>query len=131
MERKNAPRTETETIRIQPLEPAHHASLLEAATEALRTGVFPSPFPAEEIPGQDWKLQAGDPDVDPLENEYVGDEMPGGGMPTPDQGNVDDIGRVYGLTDIDAGSLVLGEELIGRRDAHRWELDPRSKDEEE
>lgn len=80
-----------------------------------------------EIPGEA-VLRAGDPDVNLLENEYSGDEVPGGSMPTPDQNNVDDVGRAYGLTDEDSGVLVSTEELQARRDRHRWELDPRSKD---
>ena len=49
-------------------------------------------------------------------------------MPTPDQGNVDEIGRAYGVQEIDSGALVLGDDVIKRRDAKRAELDPSTKD---
>jgi len=74
------------------------------------------------------ELRAGDPDVDLLESEYNGEEIPGGSMATPDQNDVDDVDRAYGLTDEDGGDVVLSEESRARRDRHRWELDPRSKD---
>ncbi len=80
-----------------------------------------------EIPGEA-DLRAGDPDVSLLDNEYSGEELPGGSMTTPDQNNVDDVGRAYGLTDEDSGALQSAEELQSRRDRHRWELDPRSRD---
>jgi hypothetical protein len=88
--------------------------------EAMRTGMTVGDGPLPAVPGEDERLQVGDPDVDPLENELSGDELPGGDMPTPDQSNVDEIGRAYGLTDQDSGSLVLGDDLLVRRDARRW-----------
>ena len=42
-------------------------------------------------------MRVGDPDDDSLANEYVGEDLPGGSTPTPDQSNVDEIGRAYGL----------------------------------
>lgn len=112
-------------------EPPHAESLTAVAAEALRSGVTdPVERSAEApVPGEE-RLQAGDPDVDPLENELSGDEIPGGDMTTPDQNNVDDIGRAAGVTDLDTGALTSGEELFRRRDERRWELDPRSKDPE-
>lgn len=113
-------------------EPPHASSLTDVTAEALRSGLSPLPSDADdEIPGgDDARLRAGDPDVDPLDNEYSGDEMPGASMPAPDQNNLDEVGRAYGLTDIDSGALSSTEELLTRRDAHRFELDPRSKDPE-
>ena len=49
------------------------------------------------MPGEGDVLQVGDEAVDPLQNAYVGDEAPGGDMPTPDQDLVDEIGRAYGV----------------------------------
>jgi hypothetical protein len=111
-------------------EPPHERSLTAVATEAAATGVKgrPTAGSGEEIPGEDARLSAGDPDVDPLDNEYSGDEIPGGSSPSPDQNNVDEIGRAYGVSNLDDGSLVSPEDLLEKRDQHRWELDPRSKD---
>ena len=86
------------------------------------------PADDEPLPGES-SLQAGDPDVDPLDNEYTGDQIPGGATPTPDQNDVDEVGRAYGLPDT-ADGLVSTEEQVSRRDQERWELDPRSKDRE-
>lgn len=110
-------------------EPRHQSSLTDIAAKAAQRGVVDSPLQGsqDEVPGEA-VFRAGDPDVDLLDNEYSGEEVPGGSMPTPDQNNVDDVGRAYGLTDEDSGALVSAEELLARRDRHRWELDPRSKD---
>jgi hypothetical protein len=69
-------------------------------------------------------MRAGDPDDDGLANEYVGEDIPGGSTPTPDQNEVDEIGRAYGLQDEDNGSLRTGSEVLARRDRHRFELRP-------
>ena len=65
------------------------------------------------------RIRVGDPDDDALSNEYVGDDTPGGSTPTPDQGNVDDIGRAYGLQDEDSGELRTSTELMETRDRRR------------
>lgn len=72
-------------------------------------------------------LTAGDVDADWQSAETVGDEAPGGDNPTPDQDVVDDIGRALGVEYEDDEELQGGAE-IAERDAHRWELDPNSKD---
>jgi hypothetical protein len=97
----------------------HNSSPTAIAAEAMRSGLFP-PKREEEIPGEDNRLRSGDPDVDPLRNEYVGEEMPGGSMPTPDQNNVDEVGRLYGVNELDSGALRAAEELLERRDARGW-----------
>jgi hypothetical protein len=102
-------------------EPPHNTTLTGVAAEAARSGLYPEPDRPEEVPGEDKLLRAGDPDVDPLRNLYSGEELPGGSTSTPDQGNVDDMGRAYGLTDQDTGALRSAEELAERRDAHRWD----------
>jgi hypothetical protein len=112
-------------------EPPHHSSITDIMDRAAETGVSPLDAEDEAIPGDDDSLRAGDPDVDPLLNEYSGEEAPGGPNPTPDQNDVDAIGRLYGVSESDESELVLGEELIERRDRARWENDPRSKDETE
>lgn len=100
-------------------EPPHDASLTACATEALRTGLYPHKE-MEEIPGQDELLRAGDPDADPLENLYSGEELPGGSATSPDQGGIDELGRLAGLGAMDSGELQSAEELAELRDRHRW-----------
>jgi hypothetical protein len=93
------------------------------AAEALRTGVLPETADrTDKIPGEDETIRVGDPDDDPLANEYVGEETPGGSSPTPDQSVVDEIGRAYGLQEEDSGSLRSAGEVLTRRDRHRFEL---------
>ena len=75
-------------------------------------------------------LTAGDVDAKWDDAYSVGDEAPGGDNPTPDQNEVDAIGRALGTEYADGEELMGGEE-IEERDEHRWELDPDSKDEEE
>lgn len=67
-------------------------------------------------------MRVGDPDDSWLLNEYVGEETPGGSTPTPDQNDVDAIGRVYGLQEEDSGALRSSAEVLARRDRHRSEL---------
>lgn len=111
-------------------EPPHDETLTGLAMDTLRTGVHPGRA-AEQVPGEDELLRAGDPDADPLGNLLSGEELPGSSAATPDQNNVDDIGRVAGLGEEDDGSargLRSAEEVLEQRDARRWELDPRSSD---
>lgn len=109
-------------------EAPHENSLTALAAEAWRTGVLPGRSrqikTQDRIPGEDEKIRAGDPDDDSLANEYVGDETPGGSASTPDQNEVDQIGRAYGLQEEDTGSLRTAEEVLTRRDRHRVELKP-------
>jgi hypothetical protein len=91
------------------------------AAEALRTGIVRGAVRRRpEL--RDETLLVGDPDDRGLANEYVGDETPGGSSPTPDQSNVDDIGRAYGLQEEDSGALRSGSEILARRDRRRSEL---------
>jgi hypothetical protein len=52
----------------------------------------------------------------------VGEDTPGGSSATPDQNQVDEIGRAYGLLEDDSGCLRCAAEVLGRRDRHRSEL---------
>ena len=108
-------------------EPPHGSSTTGYTMDAMRMGAFPMAPCCDEVPGDDDALRAGDPDVDPLENELSGDEIPGGTMPSPDQCQVDAIGRAYGVEDMDGRELHLGEEQVGSRDDRRYELHPRPK----
>jgi len=100
-------------------------SATAVAAEAWRTGVLPACSRRREaIPHEDDLIRVGDPDDDSLANEYVGEDLPGGSTPTPDQSNVDEIGRAYGVQDEDEGSLRTSSELLARRDRRRSELQP-------
>lgn len=72
-------------------------------------------------------LNAGDPDADVEDTNFVGEEAPGGGNPTPDQGDVDDIGRAVGLQYQDDEQLHTTDK-VDERDRDRWELDPASSE---
>jgi hypothetical protein len=73
------------------------------------------------------ELTAGDIDAKWDDASAIGDETPGGDNPTPDQNEVDAIGRAVGAEYDDDEELMGGDE-ISQRDAHRWELDPESRD---
>lgn len=105
-------------------DPQHVPSATAVAAEALRTGVLPGRRPVSRIPHEDETIRVGDPDDDSLANEYVGEDLPGGSTPTPDQSNVDEIGRAYGLQDEDNGTLKTSAEVLARRDRRRIELRP-------
>ncbi len=112
-------------------EPQHQSSATAVAAEALRTGIVPNAIPRrpadDAIPGEGDLIRAGDPDDEALRNEYVGEETPGGSTPTPDQGNVDDIGRAYGVQDEDSGELRTSTEVMERRDQRRLGLSVRRR----
>jgi hypothetical protein len=105
--------------------PAELDSPTAVALEALRTGVVPHAIKRRtpEIPKEE-AIQVGDPDDRTLDNEYVGDETPGGSASTPDQNDVDEIGRVYGLQEEDNGALQSVGDVLARRDRRRSELRP-------
>ncbi|HET6898285.1 MAG TPA: DUF6335 family protein [Vicinamibacteria bacterium] len=98
------------------------------AVDALRRGVVFARRVSRppSIPG-DADILCGDPDDETLANEYVGDETPGGSASTPDQNDVDEIGRLYGVQEEDSGELRTSSELMSRRDRRRVELVPSSR----
>ena len=111
-------------------EQPHVMSPTAVAAEALSTGVSPRSRMAvhREMPRQSELLQVGDVETNPLQAAYVGDEAPGGDMPTPDQDRVDDIGRDYGLSEADTGELHTSSELLSKRDRKRADLEaPRGR----
>jgi hypothetical protein len=74
------------------------------------------------------ELTAGDVDARWQEAEDSGAESPGGHVATPDQDNVDEIGRAVGMEFQDNQELRPPEEVLSKRDRRRWELDKRSAD---
>jgi hypothetical protein len=99
------------------------------AAEAMRTGVIPQPARRKrsEIPNEDETILVGDPDDGVIANEYNGEDTPGGSSTTPDQNDVDAIGKAYGLQEEDAGALRSAGEVLSKRDRHRPELTPRRR----
>jgi len=71
-------------------------------------------------------LAAGDPDADVSETGS-GEEAVGGSASTPDQNDVDEIGRALGVSYAAAEPLHTTEK-IARRDVDRWELNPASSE---
>jgi len=125
--RRSSDRRSTSAPRREPVQEAREKSPTAVATEALRKGVPLTPRVRPAIPHEDEMIRVGDPDDDSLQNEYSGEDTPGGSTPTPDQSNIDDIGRVYGLQEEDSGALQAGGEILRRRDRHRPELKAPSK----
>jgi hypothetical protein len=74
------------------------------------------------------ELTAGDVDARWQEAEDSGAETPGGHIATPDQDNVDEIGRAVGMEFQDNQELRTPEEILSKRDRRRWEMDKRSAD---
>ena len=74
------------------------------------------------------EVPAGNPDTDWQEAEDSGAETPGGHVASPDQDNVDEIGRAVGMEFQDNQELNAPGELVSRRDRRRWEMDRRSAD---
>jgi hypothetical protein len=74
------------------------------------------------------ELTAGDVDARWQEAEDSGAETPGGHVATPDQDNVDEIGRAVGMEFQDTQELLSPEEALSKRDRRRWEMDRRSAD---
>jgi hypothetical protein len=74
------------------------------------------------------EFTAGDVDARWQEAEDSGAETPGGHVTTPDQDNVDEIGRAVGMEFQDNQELCAPEEILSRRDRRRWEMDKRSAD---
>jgi hypothetical protein len=121
-----------EANRTLPREYAEEAAIVPSGTavaaEALATGVVPLESQHRhsddrEIPGQDEVLRVGDPDGRVTDNAFVGDETPTGDMPSPDQNQVDDLGRSMGVQEEDSGALRTSSEILDRRDRHRGFLE--------
>jgi hypothetical protein len=69
-------------------------------------------------------------DLDATYTSDSGEEAVGGSEPTPDQGNVDDIGTALGVADPDEQPIATTERIVAR-DENRWELDPASSEDYE
>jgi hypothetical protein len=117
---ERARRLREETVRTPPSSLTHspHASAARSGRAELREALANH---TESSPA----LTGGDVDAD-WESAYAsGDEAPGGDMPTPDQGVVEEIGTALGIEYQDDEELK-GAVKLEERDHHRWELDPAS-----
>jgi len=102
------------------IKPGEGKSVTGQVTKALATGVPPEEPSDPPLPGEEAELiRMGDPDVDPIQNEYAGEESPGASTPTPDQNLLDAVGRAYGVADSDSGQLKTSAEILDRRDDGR------------
>jgi hypothetical protein len=72
------------------------------------------------------EFTAGELDMKRQVAEDSGAESPGGHVATPDQDNVDEIGRAVGIEFQDNQELSAPGDILSRRDRRRWEMDRRS-----
>lgn len=91
----------------------------EQLTHRLRNNTAASPFDA-----------GGDPDASWEDVNDSGTESVAGDNPTPDQSDVEENAHAIGVNFEDNEELDVIEK-IDRRDRHRFELDPRSKTEDD
>ena len=97
----------------------------DVSTEALADQIdVDTTTHGERHPGRDPELSAGDVDA-AWDEADVGDETVGGSSPTPDQDQVDAIGKALGVSYSGTEPLHTTEK-IEQRDDNRWELDPAS-----
>lgn len=75
------------------------------------------------------EISGGDLDAAWQDANQSGEETVGGSVPTPDQDQVDELGKAAGLTYNDDEPLHSEEKLLSR-DRKRWELNPASALEE-
>ncbi len=75
------------------------------------------------------RLTGGDVDADWARAESDGEEAVGGSVATPDQNIVDELGRALGVEQELDDEVRTAGEILGERDAHRWELDRESLEE--
>jgi len=80
--------------------------------------------------GMDPLLSGGDVDAAWEDSAATGEESVGGSAPTPDQDNMDELGKAAGISYQDNEPLNSDKKIL-ERDRKRWELDPRSADDNE
>jgi hypothetical protein len=109
-------------------DPASSSSLdVGRYTAAAQSGRKALDRSLHEHTGMTPTLTGGDLDAD-WENAYFsGDEAPGGDNLTPDQEDVEEMGKALGVSYQDDEELKGSEKVI-ERDKHRWEFDPASAD---
>ena len=79
---------------------------------------------------KDPTLSAGDVDAAWEDSEAAGEESVGGSVSTPDQDNVDELGKAAGVTYQDDEPLNSDKKIL-EHDRRRWELNPASADDQD
>jgi uncharacterized protein DUF6335 len=125
MRRKRDTDIDEATRRYEPHAPGSEAMIKDDLAEIGRR-LVEREFEKYHSVGQE--LTAGDADARWQEAEDSGAETPGGHVTTPDQDNVDEIGRAVGMEFQDNQELCAPDEVLSRRDRRRWEMDKRSAD---
>jgi hypothetical protein len=92
---------------------------VEAMTPELRAHTDTSPV-----------LTGGDVDADWQRAADAGDEAVGGGVSTPDQDVVDELGRALGVEQEADEEVRTSSEILAERDRRRWEIDREAADDE-
>ena len=100
-------------------------SATAVAAEALRTGVVPLTPTSRprDIHAHDDDYIPRDADGQGLGEGMSGEETAMGHMPTPDNNDVDAMGRAMGIQEEDSGGLRTSSELLDARDRHRMQQD--------
>lgn len=75
----------------------------------------------------DVSLTAGDPDAMAYQAEVAGEEAVGGTTPTPEQNDVDELAAAVGIETQPEHPVNVMNNML-KRDQHRYELDPESKE---
>ena len=68
-------------------------------------------------------LTGGDVDADWMRAWDSGEEAVGGGVATPDQDIVDDLGRALGVAQEPDAEVWTSQEILRERDRHRWQYE--------
>lgn len=137
---RNIPLEDTDLVSDIPEEETGEpiiSDLPEEITESYGTGVAQEP--GLEIGGRTMhdrmeqytsaspELSGGDIDARWDQAEAVGEEGVGGTVATPDQSIVQELGDAVGL-DYDDRESLRTNDILGKRDSSRWELDPTSSE---
>jgi len=113
---------DSETLRTPP----SSLDMIRKGTAA-RSGRAEMEQSRRDYAGMDRGITGGDVDTNVEDAYFTGDEAPGGDNPSPDLEVVDDIGKALGVEYADNEELQGGDE-VGKRDKHRWEMDPASSE---
>ncbi len=98
---------------------------LDRKASAARSGRAELLQRRREHTAADAAITAGDVDANWEEAYFVGDEAATGDNPTPDQSDVEAVGRAVGV-DYEDTEELKSTPKIDKRDKKRWELDPAS-----
>jgi hypothetical protein len=127
-EPKKVPRLDRQRRTLDDIVPTPPSSLdMDRHSSAARSGRAELAETRYEQRNMSPEIAGGDVDVDLEDAYFTGEEVPGGDNPTPDMDIVDDIGKALGVEYNDDEELKASDK-VGKRDKHRWELDPASSE---